>query len=117
MLHWPVWLGVVCEDLEAQRKFYRDVLGLSELHSGDNFVWFDFNGRILELLAKSVLPQYDRRRISFGFQVNDIHTAREALISRGVEPVTEIEGGKESLQFWAYFKDSEGNLFELVQKL
>src|SRR5438093_12204339 len=26
-LGWPVWIGVVSEDLEAQRRFYRDVLG------------------------------------------------------------------------------------------
>ena len=30
MLRWPVWIGIVCDDLQAQRRFYRDVLGLSE---------------------------------------------------------------------------------------
>lgn len=41
MLKWPVWIGVVCEDLEAQRRFYRDTLGLSEVRAGDGFVWFE----------------------------------------------------------------------------
>lgn len=117
ILRWPVWIGVVCEDLEQQRRFYRDVLGLSELKAGDDWVWFDFGGKLLELLAKSPLPQYDRRRVSFAFEVDDIHSARAELIDRGVEPVTEIEGGPESLQYWAYFKDAEHNLFELVQRL
>jgi len=116
-LRWPVWIGVVCEDLEAQRRFYRDVLGLSELKAGQDWVWFDFDGRLLELLAKSPLPQYDRRRVSFAFDVDNIESARAELIQRGVEPVTGIEGGSKSLQYWTYFKDAEGNLFELVQRL
>ena len=80
-------------------------------------MWFDFGGRLLELLAKSPLPQYDRRRVSFAFEVDDIHSTRAKLIERGVEAVTGIEGGVESLQYWAYFRDAEGNLFELVQRL
>jgi len=117
MLRWPAWIGIVCNDLESQRHFYRDVLGIKELRSGEDFVLFDFDGKLLELLAKSPLPQYDRRRVSFAFEVDDIHSARAELINRGVEAVTEIEGGPQSRQYWAYFKDAEGNLFELVQRL
>lgn len=117
VLGWPVWIGVVCEDLDTQRRFYRDVLGLSELKAGEDWVWFDFDGKLLELLAMSPQPQYDRRRVSFAFEVSDIHSARAELIARGVEPVTEIEGGPDSLQYWTYLKDAEGNLFELVQRL
>jgi catechol 2,3-dioxygenase-like lactoylglutathione lyase family enzyme len=116
-LGWPIWIGVVCEDLEHQRRFYRDVLGLSELKAGEGWVWFDFGGKLLELLAKEPLPQYDQRRVSFAFEVDDIRAARAELIDRGVEPVTDIEGGPESLQYWTYFKDAEGNLFELVQRV
>jgi catechol 2,3-dioxygenase-like lactoylglutathione lyase family enzyme len=117
MLRWPVWIGIVCDDLESQRRFYRDVLGLKELKSGEDFVWFDFDRNLLELLAKSPRPQYDCRRVSFAFEVDDINAARAEFIDRGVEAVTEIEGGPQSLQYWAYFKDAEGNLFELVQRL
>lgn len=63
MLKWPIWIGVVCEDLEAQRKFYRDTLGLNEVRAGEGFVWFEFEGRLFELLAKSDKPQYDRRLV------------------------------------------------------
>ena len=117
MLRWPVWIGIVCDDLESQRHFYRDILGLKELKSGEDFVWFDFDGKLLELLAKSPLPQYDRRRVSFAFEVDDIHLARVELINRGVEAVTKIEGGPQARQYWAYFRDAEDNLFELVQRL
>jgi predicted enzyme related to lactoylglutathione lyase len=117
VLRWPVWIGIVCDDLESQKHFYGDVLGLKELRSGKDFVWFDFDGKLLELLAMSPLPQYDRRRVSFAFEVDDIHSMRAELVDRGVEAVTEIEGGPQSRQYWAYFKDAEGNLFELVQRL
>src|SRR5688572_33304021 len=63
MLKWPVWIGVVCEDLEAQRRFYRDTLGLKEVRAEESFVWFEFEGRLLELLAKSDKPEYDRKRV------------------------------------------------------
>lgn len=117
MLKWPVWIGVVCEDLEGQRRFYRDTLGLKEVRSGENFVWFEFEDKLFELLAKSDKPQYDRRRVSFAFEVDDIRATRAELVSRGVEPVTGIEGGGDARQYWAYFKDAEGNLFEVVQRL
>ena len=54
---------------------------------------------------------------TIAFEVDDIHSARAELINRGVEAVTEIEGGPQSRQYWDYFKDAEGNLFELVERL
>lgn len=117
MLKWPVWIGVVCEDLEAQRRFYRDTLGLQEVRAGERFVWFELEDKLFELLAKSDEPQYDRRRVSFAFEVDDIRSTRTELLTRGVEPVTGIEGGPDARQYWAYFKDAEGNLFEVVQRL
>ena len=117
MLKWPAWLGVVCEDLQAQRRYYRDTLGLRELKAEPGYVWFDFDGKLLELIAKSEEPQYDRRRVSFGFEVADIHAARAELLSRGAVPITEILGGPGAGSYWAYFEDAEHNLFELVQRL
>lgn len=117
MLKWPIWIGVVCEDLEAQRRFYRDTLGLKEVRAGDGFAWFEFEDKLFELLAKSDKPQYDRRRVSFAFEVEDIRATRAELLSRGVEAVTDIQGGPDARQHWAYFKDAEGNLFEIVERI
>lgn len=80
-------------------------------------MWFEFEDKLFELLAKADKPQYDRRGVSFAFEVDDIRATRAGLISRGVEPLTEIEGGPDARQYWAYFKDAEGNLFEVVQRL
>ena len=100
MRRWPAWIGIVCDDFQTQKHFYRDVLGLKELRSGEDFVLFDCDGKLLELLAKAPLPQYDHRRVSFAFEVDDIRSARADFIHRGVEAVTEIEGGPESRQYW-----------------
>jgi len=113
-LDWPIWIGVVCDDFEAQRHFYRDVLGLQEHVTGADTVWFDFDGRQLELFAKSELPQYARRGVAVGFVVKDIHEARTKLLQRGVEPVSDIDSAFG--QRWAYFKDADGNLFEIVER-
>ncbi len=113
-LGWPIWIGVVCDDFEAQRRFYRDVLGLAERNVQVGSSWFEFDGKLLELFAKSARPQYARRGVAVGFAVDDIQAARATLLARGVEPVSEIEGN--AGDYWAYFKDAEGNLFEIVQR-
>lgn len=111
---WPIWIGIVCDDLQAQRRFYRDVLGLTESNVQVGSIWFEFDGKLLELFAKSERPQYAQRGVAFGFAVPDIRVARTTLLERGVQPVSEIEGGADAR--WAYFKDAEGNLFELVER-
>jgi predicted enzyme related to lactoylglutathione lyase len=115
---WPNWIGVVAEDFDAQRGFYRDVLGLRELDAGDDWVQFDMGfPNLLELVRQSDEPQYDRPRYQVGFAVDDIEVARRRLIERGVEAITEVDGGPESGGYWCYFRDPEGNVFELSQRL
>jgi catechol 2,3-dioxygenase-like lactoylglutathione lyase family enzyme len=117
-LKWPNWIGVVVEDLETQRRFYRDALGLAELGAGDGWVHFDMRfPNILELLQRSDEPEYDQRRYQVGYATDDIHATREALLARGVEQVTELDGGPEAQGYWCYFRDAEGNIFELSQRL
>lgn len=117
-LGWPVWVGVVVDDLEGQRRFYRDVLGLREVDTGDGWVQFELAPRrLLELLAKTDAPQYDEPRVQVGFEVQDIRAAAAELRERGVEQVSDIEGGPASGQYWCYFRDLEGNVFEIAQQL
>lgn len=117
-LKWPNWIGVVVEDLEAQRHFYRDALGLNELSAGEGWVHFDMGfPNILELLQRSDEPEYDAPRYQVGFATDDLHAARDALVARGVEQVTEIDGSEDAQGYWCYFRDAEGNIFELSQRL
>jgi predicted enzyme related to lactoylglutathione lyase len=112
---WPTWIGVVVDDLGRQRQFWGDVLGLPEVAAGPDYVQFDMGrGRVFELIKRSDLPQYDRRRFQVGFAIEDIERGRGQLIQQGAEPLTEIMGGDTSS--WAYFRDPEGNVFEITQR-
>jgi len=113
-LGWPTWIGVVAEDLDAQRRFWAELLG-EPVGVGRDYVEFDMGeGRTFELVERSKDPEYDRARFQVGFEVDDIRSAHAALIERGVEPITEILGEPESA--WAYFRDPEGNVFEIKQR-
>ena len=114
---WPTWIGVVADDLEGQAAFYRDVLGLPETERGEGWVQFDLDGGLFEVIQRSAEPQYGSRRTQVGFTVDDIEGARAALIAAGVEPLTEIEGDDDTDNRWAYFRDPEGNVFEITQWL
>lgn len=90
VLGWPTWVVVVVKDLDGQRRFWSDLLGLQAAASGPDFVHFDVGrGRNFELIELSQEPEYDRLRFQVGFAVRDIHRAREDLLRRGVEPITD----------------------------
>jgi catechol 2,3-dioxygenase-like lactoylglutathione lyase family enzyme len=117
-LGWPAWIGVVVQDMERERRFYRDVLGLRETDGGDDWVQFDLGGpNTFELIEQSDAPEYRTTGYAVGFVVEDIEAARQELVGRGVEPVTEILGGPDSTAYWCYFRDPEGHLFEITQRL
>lgn len=117
VLRWPNWLGLVVDDLDAARRFYGEVLDLEAIDQGDHWVQFDMGEhRIFELLRRDPeQAQYDRARFQPGFEVADIHRARERLVALGTRPVTEIEGGPEHGGYWCYFRDPEGHVFEISQ--
>ena len=115
---WPIWVGLVCDDLQAQRAWYGEVLGLRETGAGEGWVHFDLGGHTFELLAVDPSrQQYDARRFQVGFEVAEIHSARDALTRGGARAISQVEGGGESGGYWAYFRDPEGNVFEIKQVL
>lgn len=116
-LDWPRWIGVVCEDLESQRQFYVNILGFRETNHGVDWAHFELaGGNLFELIQRDARPQYDRPRYQVGFTVGDIEAARAELITRNVEPIGEIEGNAREGGRWCYFRDPEGNVFELKER-
>jgi predicted enzyme related to lactoylglutathione lyase len=114
---WPSWLGLVVDDLEAQRRFYGELLGLEEADADEDWVQFEMGeSNVFELLRRTEQAQYDRRRFQPGFSVEDIHAARQRLIDRGATPITEIEMASDGGSSWCYFRDPEGNVFEVTQR-
>ena len=116
-LRFPVWIGVVCDDLEQQRTSYRDVLGLREATRGADWLQFDLGpGVTFELIGRSERPEYDSARYQVGFAVDDIDAAWAKLPAAGVEAVTEVIDATSGDSRWAYFRDPEGNVFEITQR-
>jgi catechol-2,3-dioxygenase len=118
-LKWPTWIGVVVEDLEQQRCFYRDTVGFREIAGSEGWVHFEIpGGGLFELIQRDPSPQYDTKRYQVGFTVDDIHSTREELVRRGVAPLSEVEGEESgSTNLWCYFRDPEGNVFEITEWL
>ncbi len=115
VLGWPTWMGVVADDMERMAAFY-EALGIPRLGAGRHWIQLDLDGRTLEILERSALPQYDARRVQVGFDVADIDVAREAVIAAGAEPISKIEGSPDSPSRWCYFRDPEGNVFEITER-
>lgn len=116
-LRFPRWIGVVCDDFDRQRAFYGEVLGLRERGGADDWVQYEMGpGVTFELLRRSADPQYDSPRYQVGFVVDDIRGARAELLARGVEAVTDIKESSDGTSSWAYFRDAEGNVFEITQR-
>ena len=116
LLGWPTWIGVVVDDLEAQRTFWGEMLGVPEDHAGPGFAHFIMpTGEIFEVIERSEIPEYNGRRFQVGFEVADIEATRAEFIRRGITPISEIMGS-DSPDPWAYFLDREGNVFEIKQR-
>lgn len=116
-LGWPCWIGVVADDLGRQRRFYRDVLGMSEIAEGADWVQFDLGeSRLLEIVQRSDHPQYDQPRYQVGYAVEDIEAVRAQLVARGVLAISDLEGNSAAGGRWCYFRDAEGNVFELKER-
>jgi predicted enzyme related to lactoylglutathione lyase len=115
-LRWPTWIGVVVDDLERQAAFYESI-GLRRAEAGPDWIEYDVGGRTFEVLLRSRLPQYDARRFQVGFDVEDIEAARASLVEAGAEQVSEVETATDGGSRWCYFRDPEGNVFEITQRL
>ena len=113
-LGWPTWVGVVVDDLDGQAAFY-EALGFRRAAHGPGWIHFDFEGRTFELLERSAASEYDSRRYQVGFDVADIEAARLAVEAAGATRISPIEGDVGDDR-WCYFRDPEGNVFEITQR-
>lgn len=113
-----VWAGLSVQNLEQAITFYKDVLGLSLLRTGEGWASFDgSNGARLDLFtggtANSTPKKSDIQSLSIGFKVDDLDRAVEELTSKGVILVGNIAEFKG--ERWVQFCDPEGNMLEIKQ--
>ncbi|KXN97962.1 glyoxalase [Aequorivita aquimaris] len=123
----PFHLAIPVDNLEASRKFYRDILELTEGRSSDHWVDFDFFGHQLVIHLKEINSEekessnpVDGKNVPiphFGL-VLDMQTFKEfseKLIQKNltfiIEPYIRFKGqvGEQATMF---FKDPAGNALE-----
>lgn len=118
-------LFAVCllvNDFEKSLKFYRDILGLKvKSQEGNQFAGFDLEGTEMAIFQKDGATAMFPKKfmgtgggVNIGFQVKDINQASEELKSKGAEI---FEGPKTTPwgQKVAYFKDPDGNIWEVSE--
>ena len=109
-------VSVLITDVERSRRFYRDVLGLTEIAKPRTFgfvvLWFDLGGQQLHLLRKDRPDPRSSRH--FALRVPDVPAARGHFRSLGIEPdeTTPIPGAD---RFFVY--DPDGNRIEIIRWL
>lgn len=111
------------QNFDACVKFYRDVLGMKLKETDEGFVSFDLEGQELALMDLSAASQMISEeavqptkegvhRALLAAFVDDTDEVYEALKAKGVEfikpPTTQPWG-----QRTAYFKDPDGNIWEI----
>jgi glyoxylase I family protein len=109
-------VSVVITDLERSRRFYRDILGLTEIAKPKTFsfsvMWFDLGNQQLHLLLKGQADSISPRH--FALRVKDAKSARAYFRERGVstEETTPIPRCDRF-----FIADPDSNRVEIIQWL
>lgn len=107
-------VSVLITDVERSRRFYRNVLGLTEIAKPRTFdfvaLWFDLNGQQLHLLLKDQPDSISPRH--FALRVADTQSARNYLRAQGIalEETVLIPGCDRF-----FIRDPDGNRIEIIQ--
>jgi methylmalonyl-CoA/ethylmalonyl-CoA epimerase len=112
-------ISIIVHDLERATRFYRDTLGLPLLFTAGNLAFFDCGGVRL-MLGPAETPELDHPSSILYFRVPDINAAHQRLVERGVEieaPPRLIAPMPTHDLWMSGFRDSEGNLLELMTEV
>lgn len=100
-------------DIEAGRRWYRDVLGLEPLFDAGNMAFFACNGTRLMLVEGDAGPE----SILY-FQVEDVHAACADMEARGAKVVSaphRIHTHEDGSEEWmAFVEDNDGRPLGLM---
>ena len=110
-------IHISARDFERAKAFYKDVLGLSMLFevAEQKMAFFDCGGVRL-YLGVPTKPEYRANSFLY-YNVADIDAAYERLKDKGVDflhPPSAVHKTEQSELWMAGFKDSEGNLAQLM---
>jgi glyoxylase I family protein len=108
--------SIIITDVERSRRFYRDMLGLKEIHKPRTFnfvvLWFDLGNQHIHLLLKDQADTASQRH--FALRVADLAAARAHFGQHGIamQETTPIPGADRFFIF-----DPDGNRIEIIQWL
>ncbi len=109
-------VSILITDVDRSRRFYRDILGLREIHSPRTFdfvvLWFEIDGQHVHLLLKDQADTQSPRH--FALRVSDVVAARRYFQGLGIptQETTLIPGADRF-----FIHDPDGNRIEIVQWL
>jgi catechol 2,3-dioxygenase-like lactoylglutathione lyase family enzyme len=107
---------MIITDVERSRRFYRDLLGLKEIHKPRTFdfvvIWFDLGNQHLHLLLKDKPDTISPRHVAL--RVTNAAAARSYFREHGIatEETTPIPGADRF-----FIHDPDGNRIEIIQWL
>lgn len=124
LTHFPVHTGVATSDLPRARTWYQDKLGLSPDQEDPGGVWYRFAGDTWLHVYQTGFAGTAKNTVA-GITVESIEEVMDQPRARGVKfedydmPGLTTENG---LAIWetakaAWFKDPDGNTFELSETL
>jgi lactoylglutathione lyase len=124
---WPGGIGAITlfvEDLEAAKRFYRDVFGLGVAYEDDDSAVFDFGNAIVNLLRTdaatqlidpaSVASAAHGSRVQFTIEVDDVDALCAELVGRGVELLNGPMDRPWGIRT-ASFRDPAGHIWEIAK--
>ena len=127
MSSWPKGIGAITlfvEDLEAAKRFYREIFGLAVTFEDEDSAVFDFGNAIVNLLKTTaageliepaaVASKEAGSRLVFTIEVDDVDAMCAELSTRGVEllngPMDRPWGVRT-----ASFSDPGGHIWEIAK--
>lgn len=111
-------ISIVVQDVERATAFYRDVLGLPLLFTVPGMAFFDCGGVRL-MLGRASSPELDHPSSILYFRVPEIQAGHQRLVEQGVTIVAppRLIAPMAKYDLWmAAFRDSEGNVHELMSE-
>lgn len=110
---------LLVNDFDKSMAFYRDILGLKVNSQEGKFADFKLEGTSLAIFEKeAAVAMFPKEHMGSGggivlaFQVDDVNKTCEELKAKGVK-VFEGPKNTEWGQTVAYFKDPDGNIWEV----
>jgi len=112
-------IAIPVKDVAAATRFYRTALGMKCVSEMAEMSFFDCDGMRLMLARPEGLEPGYRSGVIY-FTVENIYTAANTLVSRGVQFISKphVAARTPDHEVWfAFFKDIDGNMLALMSEI